>query len=223
MISTTFPQFHWQKVGTDLRNPLVINYWSRYIEVAKLSSETSEDVIARMKSIFARHGIPQEVRFYNRPQFSSDSFKYTACSPRYPTSNGKAERAIGIFEEVWWPLPGNLTYRSTSLQRSTLPHLPSNLEPSIFNYSQLQIHIRSQQKVNYDSCHCSRNSVKPLSGDDVCIEDGCMSTEGQIMQEAAPKSCQVNTLLWWNRKHDITKSDQELEQVVPVSKIAVTT
>ena len=54
---------------------LLIDYYSRYIEVTKLPSETSNDVIERMKSMFARRGIPQEVRSDNGPQFLSALFR----------------------------------------------------------------------------------------------------------------------------------------------------
>ena len=52
----------WQKVATDLfewRNSsyvLVVDYYSRYIELAKLSS-TSSEVIKHLKSFVSRHGI----------------------------------------------------------------------------------------------------------------------------------------------------------------------
>jgi len=65
----------WQKVGTDLfewRNDmflLVVDYYSRYIEIAKLNRSTAEEVIARTKSIFARHGIPEIVFSDNGPQY----------------------------------------------------------------------------------------------------------------------------------------------------------
>ena len=49
--------FHWRG-GNDL---LVIDYYSNYPEIAKLSSISSSDVILHMKSIFARHGIPSVV------------------------------------------------------------------------------------------------------------------------------------------------------------------
>ena len=55
MISTQFP---WQKVGTDLFTWNFSQETHSIPNVAKLSSETSEDI---MKSIFARHSIPQEV------------------------------------------------------------------------------------------------------------------------------------------------------------------
>lgn len=49
----------------------IVDYYSRYIEVAKLSANTANSVITHMKSIFARLGIPQTVVSDNRPQFSA--------------------------------------------------------------------------------------------------------------------------------------------------------
>ena len=103
------PQMCWQKVGTDLfvwnqaTYVLVIDYYSRYIEIAKLTSLTSEGVITHLKLIFARHGIPHTVVSDNGPQYSSSSFttfadQYGFChitsSPRYPQANREAERAV---------------------------------------------------------------------------------------------------------------------------------
>ena len=39
----------------------MIDYYSNYLEIAKLSSISSSDVILHMKSIFAMHGIPSVV------------------------------------------------------------------------------------------------------------------------------------------------------------------
>ena len=70
----------WQKVGTDLfvwkqvTYLLVIDYYSRYIEIANLDSLTTDGVITHLKSIFARHGIPHTVVSDNGPQYSSSSF-----------------------------------------------------------------------------------------------------------------------------------------------------
>ena len=41
---------------------------------AKMNSESAACVIKHMKSIFARHGIPQEVVSNNEPQYSSCEF-----------------------------------------------------------------------------------------------------------------------------------------------------
>ena len=81
-----------------------MDYFSRYVEVALLqSSQTSREVIRALKSIFARHGIPEMVRSDNGPQYDSAefikfakdwSFHHVTSSPRFPQSNGAVERAI---------------------------------------------------------------------------------------------------------------------------------
>jgi hypothetical protein len=60
-----FPNRPWEKVASDLFEHnkqsylLVVDYYSRYIEIARLHSTSSNAVINHLKSIFARHGIPQ--------------------------------------------------------------------------------------------------------------------------------------------------------------------
>ena len=68
LIMTKLP---WQRVGTDLleykgtQYVLVTDYFSHYIEIAKLSSDA---IITHLKSMFARHGIPQYVVSDNEPR-----------------------------------------------------------------------------------------------------------------------------------------------------------
>ena len=63
LIPSSFPDLPWQKVGADLSNGniylLIVDYYSRFIEIAKLSRATAEQVICHFKSIFTRHGIPE--------------------------------------------------------------------------------------------------------------------------------------------------------------------
>ena len=99
----------WQKAGTDLfhfKNNgylVIIDYFSNYLEVALLKSTTSSSIIAHMKSIFARHGVPEIVISDNGPQFASKEFavfaaewefSHSTSSPRYPKANGLAERTV---------------------------------------------------------------------------------------------------------------------------------
>ena len=88
---------------------LVIDYFSRYIEIAKLSSTSSDAIITHLTSIFARHGIPQVVVSDNGPQYSSEmfskfaseySFTHVTCSPKYPQYNGEAERAVRTIKSL---------------------------------------------------------------------------------------------------------------------------
>ena len=66
MILTQFPTLPWQSWDRPVEYKgmhylLVMDYFSCYIEIAKLSSTSSNAVITHLKSIFARHGIPQYV------------------------------------------------------------------------------------------------------------------------------------------------------------------
>ena len=77
----------------------MIDYYSRFIEVAKLSTASSND----LKSIFACHGIPESLTSDNGPQYSAKVFNKFALdygftrltsSPCYPQGNGAAKRGV---------------------------------------------------------------------------------------------------------------------------------
>ena len=99
----------WSKVAVDLydldgRTLLVISdYYSNYIEVARVTSITSRSIIKELKAVFARFGIPEALVTDNGAQFSSADvsvfartwgFDHVTSSPRYPQSNGKAENDV---------------------------------------------------------------------------------------------------------------------------------
>ena len=64
MIATEMPHRPWQKVATDLfelnncHYLIVVDYFSRFFEVDKLNSTTSQNVIKHLKVHFSRYGIP---------------------------------------------------------------------------------------------------------------------------------------------------------------------
>ena len=66
-------EYPWQKVGADLFTfkgsdyLLLIDYYSRYVEMSKLYSTTSLTIMQHMKSIFAWHGIPEILISDNGP------------------------------------------------------------------------------------------------------------------------------------------------------------
>lgn len=107
--TSSLPNLPWETVATDLfhwngsKYLLVVDYFSRFIEIAQLRSEISEETIHHLKNIFARHGIPVTVVSDNGPQFSSREFKqfsklygftHHTSSPKHPQGNGEAERAV---------------------------------------------------------------------------------------------------------------------------------
>lgn len=142
LIITPLPDYPWQMVGVDLfelnrdHYLLIVDYFSRYPEVIKLSSTTSNAVINVMKSIFSRHGVPEVVRSDNRPQFLTEEFsKFANCfgfqhvtsSPRYTQCNGQVERMVQTVKKIIQtsddPYLAIMSYRAT-------PHPWCNLSPA---------------------------------------------------------------------------------------------
>lgn len=134
LIKSALPDHPWQVVGTDLfelkgtHYLLVVDYFSRYPEVIKLTSTTSVSIISLLKSIFSRHGIPEVFHSDNGPQYSSKEFsdfareygfRHITSSPRYPQSNGMAEHTVQtvkhLLKQSKDPNMALLPYCSTSL------------------------------------------------------------------------------------------------------------
>ena len=64
---TTIPQLPWQKLAADVFELngqlylLVVYYYSKYVEVAYMSTMSCRQTIDHFRSIFARNGIPEEL------------------------------------------------------------------------------------------------------------------------------------------------------------------
>ena len=227
LLTSPLPDYPWQKVATDLfewRNSsyvLVVDYYSRYIELAKLSSTTSSEVIKHLKSFFSRHGVPQIVVSDNGPQYSAAVFKefatqysftHTTSSPQFPQANGAAERAVRTIKDLLKksddPYLAILTYRSTPLEngyspaellmgrklRTTIPTTLQTMKPQLPKMSQLQNRekkIKKRQQQNFNRRHKATN-LKPLSkGDTVWLPD--RKCKGTVTQNYALKSHVVQT------------------------------
>ena len=138
------PDLPWEAVGTDLfhwngNNYLIIvDYLSKYFEIAKLEKTKSTCVITHMKSIFARHGIPKIVRSDCGPQYTSGEFRkfseewgfaHQKSSPNYQQSNGLAERFVQTAKRILTksqkegkdPYLSILAYRNTPIENIGSP------------------------------------------------------------------------------------------------------
>ena len=82
---------------------LVVDFYSRFVEMAKLSRSIATEVVTHTKSIFTRHGIREVVVSDNGPQYLSAAytqfaseygFSHVTSSPLYPQGNGEAESAV---------------------------------------------------------------------------------------------------------------------------------
>ncbi|KAJ0023870.1 hypothetical protein NQD34_003769 [Periophthalmus magnuspinnatus] len=140
LMPTEYPVRPWQRVGTDLFELrgktylLAVDYYSRYVEIALLNKTKSSDVITHLKSFFARHGIPEVLMSDNGPQYSCQTFtefaatygfKHITSSPKFPQSNGEAERAVqtvkNLLKKAADPYLALLAYRATPLQSGYSP------------------------------------------------------------------------------------------------------
>lgn len=110
------PQRPWQVLAADLfefkgsHYLLVVDYYSKFVEVAYLANIQSGSVIKLLKNIFARFGIPTKLVTDNGTQFSSAEFKvfseswefhHVTSSPLYPRSNGLAERNVQTIKKLF--------------------------------------------------------------------------------------------------------------------------
>ena len=103
------PSGPWQDCACDILGPLpsgeyifvIVDYFSRYYEIAVLKSVTTEKVILALIPIFSRFGLPLTLRTDNGPQFISNEFeqylkehgiKHYTSIPLWPQSNGEVER-----------------------------------------------------------------------------------------------------------------------------------
>lgn len=196
MIPTAVPDRPWQTLGTDLcfvkGRPylIVVDYFSKYVEVSMLRSLTSAETIRALKSIFARHGTPDVVRSDNGPQYDSNEFaKFTSdwdfrhitSSPIYSQSNGGAERAVqtakNLLKKSADPAKAFLAYRATPLEngrsptellfgrriRTELPTLPGSLTPKwpgLDEFKAEEAQRKLKQKVYFDVHHNANTSVR---------------------------------------------------------------
>ncbi|GFQ84278.1 integrase catalytic domain-containing protein [Trichonephila clavata] len=80
---------------------LMIDYLSKYVELKPLNSTTAQSVITVTKSIYATHGIPEDLVSDGVPPFNSNlmmsffrewGIKHPVTPPHFPRTNGQIER-----------------------------------------------------------------------------------------------------------------------------------
>ena len=164
LLPSTFPERPWARLGMDLfelqgKTFLVgVDYYSRWLELRRLDNQTHRNLISKLKSILAVHGIPDVIISDNGPQFASTefrnfaadfSFMHTTNSAHYPESNGEAERAVqtvkNLLKKSKDPYNALLLYKASLLHngkppseflmgrklKTKIPTVPFNLLPKI--------------------------------------------------------------------------------------------
>ncbi|KAM7298633.1 uncharacterized protein ISCGN_019211 [Ixodes scapularis] len=203
LVSTPLPGRPWDMLGVDLFHLngqtfiLVVDYYSRFPEVVTLRSTRAQVVIDVIKSIFARHGIPQRLRSDNGPPFFSREFTYFAksygfdhvtSSPHFAQSNGGAERMIRtikyLFRKADDPNLALLSYRDTPglndispaqflMGRQLKTRVPKRDEqlrpnwPAKDKVASNDLAYKRQQAANYNRRHAARDLPSLRTGEQV--------------------------------------------------------
>ncbi|KAK3743615.1 hypothetical protein QZH41_006012 [Actinostola sp. cb2023] len=194
--------------------------------------QDASTVVTHMKSIFARHGIPEELISDNMPYSSLEfrkfakewDFNLTTSSPTYPQSNGLSERAVqtmkGILKKSTDPYLGLLEYRNTPLTRmdytptqllmsrvarTNIPTSTELLKPKIVTNAHEQLKkCQDKQKYFYDK---HTKPLPPLNQHDtVRIEKGKQWVPAIVTAKASTPRSYINKS--W---HKMDKSTEEID------------
>ena len=112
--SRNWPTAPWRRLHVDYAGPfmnhmflVVVDAHSKWLDVFKMNSSTSDATIQKLRSLFAIHGLPEHIVSDNGTCFTSTEFKqfleqnnirHTCTAPGHPASNGLAERYVGYFK-----------------------------------------------------------------------------------------------------------------------------
>uniref|UniRef100_A0A3B3TFN7 Gypsy retrotransposon integrase-like protein 1 n=1 Tax=Paramormyrops kingsleyae TaxID=1676925 RepID=A0A3B3TFN7_9TELE len=109
-----FPGDVWKRLHIDFAGPflggmfmVVVDAFSKWLEVYRMAHATSTATITRLKRLFAAYGVPEQIVTDNATTFMSDEFQqfvrrngilHTTGAPRHPARNGLAERYVSTFK-----------------------------------------------------------------------------------------------------------------------------
>ena len=150
-----YPGGPWQRIHIDFCGPfrgqmylVIVDAYSKWPEVIRMSSTTSQDTIKILFSLFARHGLPHKLVSDNGPQFTSNEFQlflnscgilHIKTAPYHPATNGEAERFVSTFKNFVKKFDNNSSLSLSQLDKAILnflltyrctPHSITELTPS---------------------------------------------------------------------------------------------
>lgn len=251
LLPSSLPERPWSRLGMDLFDlkgkPYLIatDYFSRWPEIRILEQLSSTHVIIKLKSIFATHGIPDVVVSDNGPQFACAEFTkfakewgfvHTTSSPRYPQSNGAAERAVqtvkNMLKKAKDPYAALLNYRATPLHngfspsellmgrkiQTKMPIPQDKLIPCTPNHQEVrnkEMKYKENQRRNFNNRHRAKELPELEPGDMIYMKD--LQREGMVVgKHHNPRSYMIkteqnSTPLRRNRKHLVLMTPHENE------------
>ena len=109
LIPHQVPDRPWQILAADMfvlgkdKYLLLVDYYSKYFELIRVTDSTSNTVVNVLQQHLARYGLPEILYTDNGPEFASKEFfnfvrkyqfQHVTSSPTFPQSNGFVERTI---------------------------------------------------------------------------------------------------------------------------------
>ena len=234
-----------QKIAVDLLEldkqeyVVTVDVYSKFFEVSHLPNSESKTVINYIKPQLARYGISEIIVCDNGPEFSIHEFSefakqyglkhITSSAPRYPQSNGLAERAIQTADNIRKKAKvegkdyqlGLLASPAQMLMgrrtKNQLPTTPALLEPQ---YPNGNIKNGLSRRAEIQQQHYNRNAkvLKPLNtGDTVRVrKPGEKTWTSAVITRVtdAPRSYVVNSegTSYRRNRRDLIKTTEAKNQ-----------
>lgn len=145
LLTHDIPELPFAKLGIDIMEfkrkcyLVIYDYSTKWLEIKLLASKAAHSIINALIDVFSIFGIPVEIVADHVPfdsaqckQFAKDwGFKFTYSSPRYPQSNGMAERGVQIAKTILIKCNEDKTdYRTALLQYRSAPVAGTQFTPS---------------------------------------------------------------------------------------------
>ena len=120
---------------------VVVDAHSKWLDVAVVTTPSSQQAIKVLRNLFATHGLPEMMVSDNGSAFTSAEFqtfvkrngiRHVRSAPYHPSSNGQAERVVQTFKEAILKTTGDLDTRLARFlfQYRLTPHTTTGLSPA---------------------------------------------------------------------------------------------
>ena len=205
LMPSPVPDLPWERAASDIfafegeHYLLLVDYFSKFIEVTKLKDLTSLETIEVLKEHFSRHGIPAKLVTDCGSQYTSSefetfaksyTFEHVLVNPKYPKANGEAEAAVKTVKSIWRKNKDKrkalLEYRASPLPaidlspsqlsmgrrlRTTLPIAHGLLEPETHSTQKIRARMKhGKDKQKYYHDRQGTKELPPLrTGDHVRV------------------------------------------------------
>ena len=140
---------------------VVIDSLTKYIECEIVRNTSAMETIEKLRTIFARNGLPDTLVSDNATSFTADEFKQFLDSnfihhitppPYSPSSNGQAEVAVRVIKNLLKKnKSGSLQSRLSNvlLHYRNVPHSATKVSPAVALNSRTYITIRERINPNF--------------------------------------------------------------------------